>query len=79
MKEVREQEYQGCTIQVTVDGFATQWNWTGKITFPEGQIDHYIAPYPPPPLSNTKDAAFNVGFKCGEGRIDSWLSNQRQP
>ena len=36
--EVREQDYKGCRIQVTVVGNATQWNWKGQITFPEGRI-----------------------------------------
>jgi hypothetical protein len=69
MQEAREREHQGCKIRVTVDGFATQWNWKGKITFPDGQIDQYLAPHPPPPLPNTKEAAFSAGFKCGEARI----------
>ncbi len=76
MKEVREQNYKECKIQVTVDGVSTQWNWKGQITFPEGQIDPYLVQYPP--LPNTKEAAFNAGFKCGEARIDNWLSNRHQ-
>ncbi len=74
--EVREQDYKGCRIQVTVVGNATQWNWKGQITFPEGRIDPYLLQYPP--LPSSKGAAFNAGFKCGEARIDNWLSNQRQ-
>ena len=73
--EVREQDYKGCKIQVTVVGNSTQWNWKGQITFPGGRLDPYLLQYPP--LPNTKEAAFIAGFKCGEGRIDNFLSNQR--
>ena len=74
--EVREQDYKGCKVQVTVVGNSTKWNWKVQITFPEGLIEPYSFQYPP--LPNTKEAAFNVGFKWGEDRIDDRLSNQQQ-
>jgi hypothetical protein len=39
-KEVREQDFKGCKIQVTVHGISTQWNWKVQITFPEGRISN---------------------------------------
>jgi hypothetical protein len=78
-ENVREREYKGCNVRVTVRGSVPVYYWEVKVTCPNGWANTFQAsPYgkgDDRKLKNTEEAAFVAGFRRGEEIVDERLSD----